>query len=69
MPKSFNRAELVELADGLRRLLDAIAAGELTASSGTASRLEGAWLAVETLAKGRILDISELFDIDPPADV
>jgi hypothetical protein len=69
MPKSFNRAELVELADGLRRLLDAIAAGELTASSGTASRLEGAWLAVETLAKGQILDISELFGIDPPADV
>jgi hypothetical protein len=69
MSKSFSRAELVELANGLRRLLDAIAAGELTASSGTVSRLEGAWLAVETLSKGRILNISDLLETEPPADV
>lgn len=69
MPEPLSQAELAKLATGLRRILDAIAKGEVTASSGTVSRLEGAWLVVETLAKGRILDISELFDIDPPADV
>jgi hypothetical protein len=69
MSRSFSRAELVELADGLRRLLDAIAAGELTAPSGTVSRLEGAWLAVQTLSKGRIIDISSLLDTEPPIDV
>lgn len=68
MPKSFNRAELIELADGLRRLLDSITAGELTASSGTVSRLEGAWLAVETLSRGQILDIADLLGTDPSAD-
>jgi hypothetical protein len=48
--KAITRTELVEVAAGLRRLLDAIAARELTAPAGTASRLEGAWLPVETVA-------------------
>jgi hypothetical protein len=62
MPDLPNHAELLELAAGLRRMLDAIARGEVSASSGTASRLEGAWLAIETIANGRVLDISTLSD-------
>jgi len=50
-------------------MLDAVDRGEITASSGTVNRLEGAWLAVETLANGRILDVSDFFEVDPPADV
>jgi hypothetical protein len=69
MAKPLNQAQLAELAAGLRRMLDSIATGKLTASSGTVSRLEGAWLAVETLSKGRIIDISNLLDLEPPADV
>ena len=54
--KAITRAELTEVAAGLRRLLDAVAAGELAAPAGTVNRLEGAWLAVEALAAGRTLD-------------
>jgi hypothetical protein len=51
--KAITRAEV---AAGLRRLLDAITAGELAAPAGTVNRLEGAWLAVGALAAGRTLD-------------
>lgn len=41
---------LAEVAAGLRRLLDLIRAGELSASSGEVARLEGAADAIEALA-------------------
>ena len=58
--KTVSRAELADLAAGLKRLLDAIEAGELSAGSGTRNRLQGAWLAIETLAAGRPLGGDEL---------
>ncbi len=61
--KAITRAELAEVGAGLRRLLDAIAAGELTAPAGTVNRLEGAWLAVEALAAGRTLDPEDLLGV------
>ena len=39
---TYSSAELAEVAAGLRRLLDAIVRGEVTADSGTIARLEGA---------------------------
>lgn len=39
-----------DLADQLRRLLDAISAGELTASPAVRHRIEGAVVALEILA-------------------
>jgi hypothetical protein len=66
MPEPLSRDDLTELAKGLRRILDAIARGELRASSGATNRLEGAWLAAETLAKGQILDVSEFLETDGP---
>jgi hypothetical protein len=50
---AYTADELAEVADGLRRMLQAIAAGELTADSGTVARLEGAAVAIEALAAGR----------------
>lgn len=44
--------DITELAAGLRRLLDAIRAGEMSADAGTVARLEGAALACEALAAG-----------------
>lgn len=41
---------LAEVAAGLRRLLAAIEAGELSASAGEVARLEGAADAIEALA-------------------
>ncbi len=43
------REQVQEIAAGLRRLLDAVASGELTAGSGTVARLEGAAVAFECL--------------------
>jgi hypothetical protein len=42
-------ADLTEVAAGLRRLLAAIASGELTADAGTVAGLEGAATALEAL--------------------
>jgi len=50
--RRFSPAELAEVAAGLRRLLGAVAAGELTADSGMVARLEGAAVALEALAEG-----------------
>ena len=50
---SYSVEELAELASGLRRLLHAIETGELEADAGTISGLEGAWAAIEALAKAR----------------
>ena len=58
--KTITRAELAEVAAGLRRLLDAIAEGNLTAPAGSVNRLEGAWLAVEALAGGRAVSPDDL---------
>jgi hypothetical protein len=58
--KAITRSELATVAAGLRRLLDAIAAGKLSAPAGTVNRLEGAWLALEALAAGRTLDAEDL---------
>ena len=43
-------AEIREVAAGLRRMLDAIEAGQITADSGTIARLEGAVAALDALA-------------------
>jgi hypothetical protein len=58
--KAITRAELATVAAGLRRLLDAIAAGDLAAPAGTVNRLERAWLALEALAAGRTVDAHDL---------
>ena len=50
--RSYSQLELAEMADGLRRLLDAIEGGKVTAPGGTVARLEGAVAALEALAKG-----------------
>lgn len=44
--------ELEEVAAGLRRLLDAIRNGSMTADAGTISRLEGALCALQALMEG-----------------
>lgn len=51
--RSYTTNELVEVAAGLRRLLDAIARGDLTAEPGEINRLEGAAAALEALGEGR----------------
>ncbi|MGI8750963.1 MAG: hypothetical protein ACR2MN_01345 [Acidimicrobiales bacterium] len=51
--QSYTTGELAELAAGMRRLLDAIEAGDMTADSGTIARLEGAVAALDALAAGR----------------
>jgi hypothetical protein len=58
--RSYTQAELGEVADGLERLLDAISRGELTAGPGTVSRLEGAMIALRTLAAGRSVTADNL---------
>lgn len=50
--RSYSREELAEVADGLRRILDAIARGELSAEPGEINRLEGAAAALSALARG-----------------
>jgi hypothetical protein len=51
--RTFTAAELGEVASGLRRVLEAVALGDLKADSGTVARLEGAIAALEALAEGR----------------
>lgn len=46
-----NPADVAATATGLRRLLAAIEAGELTATAGAVARLEGAVLALEEVAR------------------
>jgi hypothetical protein len=50
--RTYSATELAEVAAGMRRLLDAIGAGELSADSGTVARLEGAAAALDALARG-----------------
>ena len=56
----------VEAAKALRRLLDAIEAAELTASTATRYRLEGAVIALEALATGQVPP-PEAFSDAPPS--
>ena len=44
------RADPSEAAKGIRRLLDKIDSGELTATAGTRARLEGAYIALGALS-------------------
>jgi hypothetical protein len=50
--RSYSREELAEVAGGLRRILDAIARGELSAEPGEINRLEGAAAALDALSRG-----------------
>ena len=58
--RSYTQAELAEIADGLARMLDTIDRGEMTAGPGTVSRLEGAMIALRSLAAGRPLTADDL---------
>jgi len=49
--RSYTRAELAEVADGLTRLLVTVRRGDLAAGPGTVSRLEGAIIALRSLAE------------------
>lgn len=53
---SLSPNDLAEVAAGLRRLLDLIAGGDLTADSGTVARIEGAAAAIEALS-GRPIEL------------
>jgi hypothetical protein len=54
--RSYTQAELLEIAEGLRRLLASIDADEVTAHAGTATRLEGAIAALEALSRRELPD-------------
>jgi hypothetical protein len=56
--RTYSAAELAELAEGLRRLLEAIAEGDLATNAATIRRLEGACAALEALAIGEPMDIA-----------
>jgi hypothetical protein len=64
--RSYTQAELAEVADGLTRLLDTVRRGELAAGPGTVSRLEGAMIALRSLAEGRSLNADELLGATAP---
>lgn len=58
--KALSRAEMAEAATTLRRLLGAVEAGELTAPAGLTYRLQGAVIALEALATGRVPTAADL---------
>ncbi len=60
MSSPLSRSELRKRAAVIRKLLDSIEAGEMTASVVTIRRLEGAWLVLESLARGGTLDLGDL---------
>lgn len=51
--RTYSAVELAEVAEGIRRVLAAIARGDLKADGRTVIRLEGAAAALEALAEGR----------------
>ncbi len=51
---------MAEAATTLRRLLGAVEAGELTAPAGLTYRLQGAVIALEALATGRVPTAEDL---------
>lgn len=59
------RDEAAEAAEVLRRLLDAIAGGEMTATAParTVARLEGAVLAFEAVARGERFEVDDVLDL------
>jgi hypothetical protein len=50
--RSYSTDELTEVAEGLRRILETIKDGSLSADAGTINRLEGAAAALEALGRG-----------------
>jgi hypothetical protein len=50
--RSYSAEELDEVAQGLRRLLDAIGRGDVIAEPGEINRLEGAVAVLRTLGAG-----------------
>lgn len=58
--RSYSTAELAEGAAGLRRLVELIDAGEMTAPKSVVYRLQGALLAFEALAGGGSLTVADL---------
>ena len=59
-PQTITRAELAELADGLKRLFDAIEAGQPACRVGSGGSAGGGVVGVEALAAGRPLTTDEL---------
>lgn len=51
-----------EAAEALANLLRAIHAGDLTAPSGAIARLEGAYIALRSLADGHIPGVEDLLE-------
>lgn len=66
--RSYTQAELGEVADGLERLLNTIEQGELTAGPGTVSRLEGAMIALRSLAVGKMISPDEILQGSQQSD-
>jgi len=52
--RGWSRAELADVAAGLRRVLEAVGAGGLAAAPGTIARLEGAAAALTAMAEGDV---------------
>ena len=59
-PRRYTLDELAEAGATLRRVVAAVAAGELTAPATLVARLEGAALVFEVLATGRVPDAADL---------
>lgn len=62
------RTEMLEAADSIRRLLNALHAGELTAPPMLVARLEGALVAVEVIATGRAPTPDDFLGVNPLHD-
>ena len=59
------RTEMLEAAKTIRRLLDTLRAGELTAPAMLVARLEGALVALEVIATGRAPTPDDFLKGDP----
>jgi hypothetical protein len=59
---------MLEAADTIRRLLDTLRAGELTAPAMLVARLEGALVALEVIATGRAPSPDDFLKDDPLHD-
>lgn len=51
--KTLRRSDIEEVAAGLRRLLDAVESGDLTAPAGLVGQLEGTVVGLEMLARAK----------------
>ena len=66
--RRMTQGELLEAADTIRRLLAALRAGELTAPPMLIARIEGALVALEVIATGRVPSPEDLLEADPLHD-